>query len=495
MTIGKLIDDEGVVEPGQLAERIARAMSLFVASGIREGDAVALLLRNGRVFVEATMAAQNLGAYAVPVNWHFAAPEVEYVLRDCGASVLVGDIDLLADLRGAIPPTVAVFAAGCADGTDVFSSWEASLAAAEPSGLTPRPAVASMIYTSGTTGKPKGVRRLPMSAAQAAAVGDIRRTIYAHEPDMRALLSAPLYHSAPNFFGINTLRCGGTLILRRRFDAKDTLRLIDAEAISHMFMVPTMFVRLLALGEPARAGFSGRSLRWVLHAGAPCPPDVKSAMIDWWGPVLSEYYGSTELGPLTFCTSSEWLSHRGTVGRALEGVALTVRDTEGAPCADGVAGEICVEAMPQADFTYHGDEAKRRAVDTGAGLATGDIGYRNAQGYYFICDRRTDMIISGGVNIYPAEIEAALMGIGGIADTAVVGMPDAEFGEAVLAFVQLEPGAALGEAEIAGALRERIAGYKVPREIRFTDALPRDDSGKIFKRRLRDQIAMPAREG
>lgn len=490
--MGRLVDDEGVVEPEELADRVARAMSLFVEAGVGEGDAVALLLRNGRAFVEATMAAQNLGAYAVPINWHFAAPEVGYVLQDCGASVVVGDADLLTAVRDSIAEHVRVFAVGAGADAGGFACWTAALAGAEPSGLAPRPAVSSMIYTSGTTGKPKGVRRLAMSAEQAAAVGRIRRTIYSHEPGMRALLSAPLYHSAPNFFGINTLRCGGTLILRRRFDAQETLRLIDAEAVSHMFMVPTMFVRLLALPDAVRAGFSGRSLQWVLHAGAPCPPDVKSAMIAWWGPVLAEYYGSTELGPLTFCDAAEWLAHRGTVGRPLDGVGLSVRDADGAPCADGVAGEICVERTPQADFTYHGDDAKRRAVDMGAGLATGDIGYRDADGYIFICDRRTDMIISGGVNIYPAEIEAALMGIGGIADCAVVGMPDAEYGEAVLAFVQVEPGAALSAPAIAETLRARIAGYKVPREIRFADTLPRDDSGKIFKRRLREQVAVPA---
>lgn len=489
-----LLLEDGTEPLADLQHHVARAAGLFAAGGIREGDAVALLLRNGPAFLVATMAAQRLGAYAVPINWHFAPPEVAYVLADCGARILVGDADLLATISNRIAAGTQVFSV---DG-DVAGlrakQWDRALADAAALETEPRAAVQSMIYTSGTTGRPKGVRRFPPTREQASAQAAMRAQIYGHGPGMRALLAAPLYHSAPNFFALNILRSAGLLVLQRKFDAEATLRLIDEHRITHMFMVPSMFMRLLALPAAARDRFDLSSLRHVVHAGAPCPAGVKASMIDWWGPVLSEYYGSTELGPLTFCNAHEWLSHRGTVGRALDGVVLSVRDEAGSPCGPFGIGEIHVERSPQGDFTYHGNDEKRRAMETGAGLATGDLGYLDDAGHLYICDRLTDMVISGGVNIYPAEIEAALMEIDGVADCTVLGAPDPEFGEKLIAFVQPLPGLRPDPAALEAALRERIAGYKVPRDFRFSASLPRDDNGKIFKRILRAGLREETRD-
>jgi long-chain acyl-CoA synthetase len=470
-----------------LKRRVAQASGVLLGAGVREGASVALLLRNGPTFVEALMAAQAIGAYPVPINSHFARPEILYVLEDCGATVLISDDDLYVTLAAFVPRSLKVFTTGGGDrSARSHTSWDAAVRAAPAASFAERSPTASMFYTSGTTGKPKGVRRALPTPEKLTTMAGIRARLYGFELGMRALLAAPLYHSAPNYFAVETLRTGGFLALQDKFDPEDTLRAIQDLGITHSFMVPTMFVRLLALPQGIREKYDLSTLRFVLHAGAPCPPHVKAAMIKWWGPVLNEYYGSTELGPLTFATSEEWLSHRGTVGYPVDGVRLEVRDEEGSKCPAGVPGEIFVMATPHSEFTYQGDDAKRAEMENSGGLASGDIGYRDADGYVHICDRRIDMIISGGVNIYPAEIEAALLEINGVADCAVFGLPDPEFGERVVGFIRCEPACALSSDALAEALRSRIAGYKVPREFHFRPELPRDENGKIYKRKLRD---------
>lgn len=321
----------------------------------------------------------------------------------------------------------------------------------------------------------------------------MRERLYGLRAGMRGLLAAPLYHSAPNFFSLAAVRSNGLLVLESRFDAERTLQLVEEHRITHMFVVPTMFVRLLALPEAVRRKYDLSSLENVLHAGAPCAPDVKARMIDWWGPVIFEYYGSTEAGPLTFCGSDDWLAHRGTVGRPIEGVRLSIRGAAGKPCGAGEAGEICIDETFQPNFTYHKDAEKRRALEVDGVLGTGDVGYFDADGFLHICDRLSDMVISGGVNIYPAEIEAALITLPGVADCAVIGVPNAEFGESVAAFIQPAHGGPAPSAEdIRHALKGRIADYKIPRAFHFRAELPRDDSGKIFKRRLREELAREA---
>jgi long-chain acyl-CoA synthetase len=303
---------------------------------------------------------------------------------------------------------------------------------------------------------------------------------------VRALLPGPLYHSAPNSFGLRSGRLGGALVLMPRFDPEEFLRLIEAERIDTIFMVPTMFIRLLKLPEVVRQKYDTSSLRHVVHAAAPCPAEVKHAMIAWWGPVISEYYGSTESGALTFATPDDALKRPGTVGRILDGVELRFLGEDGEPLPQGKIGEIYSRVADNPDFTYHNKPEKRTEIERDGFITSGDVGFIDEDGYVFICDRKRDMVISGGVNIYPAEIEAALHTVPGVHDCAVFGIPDDEFGEALMAVVEPQAGVTLDVADIRAQLKTSLAGYKVPKHLEILKNLPREDSGKIFKRRLRD---------
>jgi long-chain acyl-CoA synthetase len=271
-----------------------------------------------------------------------------------------------------------------------------------------------------------------------------------------------------------------------RFDPEEFLRLVEVEKIDTVFMVPTMFIRLLKLPEQIRQKYNASSLRHVIHAAAPCPADVKRAMIQWWGPVIHEYYGSTESGALTFAASGDALQKPGTVGKILDGVELRFLDDHGEPLPQGEIGEIYSRAAGNPDFTYHNKPEKRAEIERDGFITSGDVGYIDGDGYVFIRDRKRDMVISGGVNIYPAEIEAALYAVPGVRDCAVFGIPDDEFGEAVMAVVEPQAGVTLDIASIRAQLKTSLADYKVPKHLEIQADLPREDSGKIFKRRLRD---------
>jgi long-chain acyl-CoA synthetase len=345
----------------------------------------------------------------------------------------------------------------------------------------------AMIYTSGTTGRPKGVRRTPANAAQMDALYAPIVTAFGMRPGIRTIIPAPLYHSAPNTYAALSVRLGAELILLMpRFEPEELLQLIETHRITHLQTVPTMFIRLLKLPADIREKYDVSSLEHVVHAAAPCPAEVKQAMIDWWGPVINEYYGATEIGSVVYCTSAEWMAHPGSVGRALPGVELRVLREDGQDCDVGEPGDVYARIIAGTDFTYHGDDAKRRNAERGGLISVGDIGYLDADGFLFLCDRRNDMVISGGVNIYPAEIESALVQLPAVADCAVFGIPDDEMGEALCACIQPAFDAVPDEAEIRAQLRGKVASYKVPKRIVFMEALPREDSGKIFKRRLRE---------
>ena len=310
--------------------------------------------------------------------------------------------------------------------------------------------------------------------------------IYGLKLNARALLPGPLYLSAPDSFGLRAGRLGGALVLMPRFDPEAFLKLVQDYRIDTIFMVPTMFVRLMKLPEEVRKSYDVSSLRHVIHAAAPCPADVKRAMIDWWGPVIHEFYGSTESGAVTFATPEDALRKPGTVGRIAPGAELRFIGDDGRQLPPGEIGEIYSRIASNPDFTYHNKSGKRAEIDRGGFITSGDVGYIDADGYVFICDRKRDMVISGGVNIYPAEIEAALLAIPGVHDCAVFGIPDAEFGEALMGIVEPQPGVTLDVASIRADLGKVLAGYKVPRHIEIGGNLPREDSGKIFKRKLRD---------
>jgi long-chain acyl-CoA synthetase len=468
--------------------------------GISPGDCVAILMRNDIAFVEATLAAMMLGAYAVPINWHFKTEEIAYILADCGAKVLIGHSDLLHRLG---PPVVSAMTTfwvltppeimsayrldpadlSPVDGAIEFASW---LEAQQPYLELPLPASESMIYTSGTTGRPKGVRRNAPTSEEQRKTDEWRALALGVKPGVRALLPGPLYHVSPNAFGIRAARLAELLVLMPRFDAETLLCLIEREKIDTIFMVPTMFARLLQLPAEARNRYDLSSLRHVVHAAAPCPSALKEKMIDWWGPVIFEFYGSTEAGVLTLATSQDALRKPSTVGRCIPGVDLRIYDDAGNILPPGGIGEIYGRCNGYADFTYHGQADKRAEVERDGLITSGDVGYLDDDGYLFICDRKRDMVISGGVNIYPTEIEAVLHSLPGVHDCAVFGIPDDEFGEALMAVVEPQPNASLDSAALRQAIGHHLANYKVPKRIEVRTGLPREDSGKIFKRRLRD---------
>ena len=494
----------------ELNRRIARAASGFASLGVEAGDGVALYLRNDFAFFEAGIGAGALGAYSVAVNWHYTIDEARYLFDDAAVKVLVIHADLLAPIRGAIPPGVTVLvvptppeiqqAYGLSDeacrvpsGAIDWNVWrDVFVPRTEPPAAIP----SAIIYTSGTTGRPKGVRRAALDPDQAAAVARMLAQSYGFteylDPaggkvmaDVVTAVVGPIYHSAPNAHANFSFRNGANVILTPRFDAEDLLRLIEARHITHLNMVPIMFNRLLKLPENVRRGYDLSSLRFVAHAAAPVSPPIKRAMIEWWGPVINEYYGSTEMGNVTFCTAGEWLSHPGTVGRVMPGAVVRVVDRDGADAPPGTPGEVIGRRPGMGDFTYQNDPAKRRAMEKQGLITPGDIGYFDRDGFLYLCDRANDMIISGGVNIYPAEIEAELHKMPEVADCAVFGIPDEDYGEAICAVVQPQPGTAPSETDVKAYLRQHVAGYKVPKRVEFAPDLPREDSGKIFKRKLR----------
>jgi long-chain acyl-CoA synthetase len=484
----------------EVADRAARIAGGLHKLGVGQGSSVCILMRNDIAFIETAFAAMRLGAYGVPVNWHFKPEEINYILRDSGTSVLIGHADMLHQLREAIPAGVTVLSMptppeilktyridplhlATPDFAIDFEPW---LARQVPYDGPAVPQPQNMIYTSGTTGNPKGVRREAPTPEQSAAAERMRGMIYGLKPGARALLPGPLYHSAPNSFGIRSGRLGGVLVIMPRFDPEEFLRLIEEQRIDTIFMVPTMFIRLMKLPEEVRRKYDMSSLRHIIHAAAPCPPDVKRAMIEWWGPVIYEFYGSTESGAVTFANSEDALNKPGTVGKTSPGAELRFIGEDGRELPQGEIGEIYSRIAANPDFTYHNKSEKRAEIERAGFITSGDVGYIDADGYVFICDRKRDMVISGGVNIYPAEIESVLHAVPGVHDCAVFGIPDAEFGEALMAVVEPQPGITLDVTDIRTRLKAQLADYKVPKHVEIRQNLPREDSGKIFKRRLRD---------
>ena len=492
--------DECEVARDALLLRARRAATGLAALGVTEGDAIALLLRNDFAFLEASQAAAMLGAYLVPLNWHGQSAEVRYVLDDCAPRVLIAHRDLRIKVQDAIPAGLSVIdvaaplqAGGLQNAATASADvrraatleWDSWLAGHPPWDHPPPATRSTMIYTSGTTGRPKGVRRQPAAPEQMTAMAAMFRHVYGTGPGIRSLVAGPLYHSSPNAFMRQALMQGDIFVMQSRFDPEATLAAIERHRITHAVMVPTMFVRLLKLPLEVRQRYDVSSLQWVTHTAAPCPVEVKQALIDWWGPVVVETYGSTEMGTATVCTSHDWLAHPGSVGRATPGTRFAFYDEQGRVVPEGGIGEIYARVSCYADFTYHNHDAKRREIERDGLISCGDVGYMK-DGFLYLCDRRADMVISGGVNIYPAEIESALVQAPQVRDCAVFGIPDEDLGEALMAAIELVPGAAMTADEVAAFLAPRLAKYKIPKRVEFHSALPREDSGKLFKRRLRD---------
>ena len=491
--------DERSVPRDEVLLRARRAATGFAHLGITEGDSVALLLRNDFAFFEVQQAAAAIGAYSVPLNWHGKPEEALYILGDAQPKVLVAHADLLVPLREQLPPGLQVLVVptppevqrryGIADAlaTPVAGdqAWQAWCEGFAPWEQPPKRSRATMIYTSGTTGHPKGGRRLPATPEQAQANVALIEQVYGLTPGVRGLVTGPLYHASPNAYGRQALMAAELLVLQSKFDPEETLALIERHRITNAVMVPTMFVRILRLPQAVRERYDLSSLRWVTHTGAPCPREVKQALMDWWGPIIYETYGGTETGTATLAMPQDWLAHPGSVGVPTPGTRMAFYGEDGRPVAPGEPGEIYVRVPAYADFTYLNHPEKRQRAERDGLISMGDVGYLK-DGRLYLCDRRSDMVISGGTNIYPAEIEMVLTQCPGVHDCAVFGIPDEDFGESLAAAVELQPGAALTVAQIQAYLGEHLAKYKVPRRIDFHPALPREDSGKIFKRRLRD---------
>jgi long-chain acyl-CoA synthetase len=469
------------------ANRLSRALR---AAGLAPGDAIALVCRNRPEFAEAHQAAARSGLRLTPVNWHLTGPEMAYIIADCDAKAIVAD----AAFADAVSEAVAgndVLRAKLAVGgpIDGFSSYADTVAGADPSPLDQPVLGRSMLYTSGTTGRPKGVDRQPQPLAQSALYQRIFASA-ARTPDDVELCTGPLYHAAPLSFSLAVpLLYGMTVVLMDGWDAAQTLRLIEAHRVTHMHVVPTMFHRLLSLPQDVRTRHDLSSLRFVLHGAAPCPVDVKQRAIEWLGPVIFEYYAATEGGG-TFVDSNEWLTKPGTVGKPVEPDLIRIYDDNGEPLPTDEVGTVYIKAAAS-PFRYYKDDAKTKSAYLGDYFTLGDHGYLDDDGFLFLTGRIAELIISGGVNIYPAEVDAVLLTHPAVGDVGTIGVPDVDWGERVVAVVEPKAGVA-GTPELAAELiewcRASLAHFKCPRVVEFVAELPRHDNGKLYRRRLREMF-------
>ena len=493
-----------VVEPGgatrtyaELEARSNQVAHLLRDRGLQVGDAVAVLLENRVEFFEVTVAAMRMGLLVTPINWHLAPDEAAYIIRDSEASALVASAALAPVLDHVLAsgeegaPSVRLAVGGAVDG---FDDYESALAAQPTTPVDDQCEGTWMLYSSGTTGRPKGIKPGSVGGELGAptSFSALVAGLYGFGEDKVYLSPAPLYHAAPAGWTNAVHRLGGTAVVMDRFDPLTTLELIERHGVTHVQFVPTHLVRLLKLPEQERARFDLSSLECVVHAAAPCPPEVKRAALDWLGPIVHEYYSGSEGAGFCAIGPEEWLAHPGSVGRSLLGTAH-VTDADGTELDTGEVGQIWFESGQS--FTYHGDAEKTKAAHNDRGWATlGDMGYLDDEGYLYLTDRVSNMIISGGVNIYPREIEDVLILHPAVADVAVVGVADPDMGESVRAVVQLAgdvpADADLEEALIAFA-RERLSSFKCPRSVVVVDELPRLATGKLAKRLLPAEALAP----
>ena len=481
--------DGPTITYGELFERSQRVAALLHEAGLRRGDGVALVLPNRPEFFEITWGCQLSGLYYSAVNTHFTPDEVAYVIDDSEAKAVFIDASM-AELGDRIAEGSGVDLRVCIGG--VLPGWRSYEEALVGSGVAPVISDGSeMLYSSGTTGRPKAVRRpLPEDGEGSWAQKVLEYSLaqrYDMTPDSVYLSPAPLYHAAGVNYTMAVHRVGAASILMGKFDAEAVLRLISEHRVTHAQFVPTMFVRMLKLPDAVREKYDVSSLRCVIHAAAPCPVDVKHAMMEWFGPIIHEYYGGTEGFAGTIISPEEWLAHPGSVGKPFSLVHVVGED--GAELPAGESGELFFEGGPA--FEYFKDPAKTASVSNDRGWRSlGDMGYVDEDGYLYLTDRSTFMIVSGGVNIYPQEAENLLVMHPKLVDAAVFGVPNDEFGEEVKAVVQPVDGVPVGpelEAELIEYCRANLAGYKCPRTVEFDAELPRDPNGKLYKRRIRER--------
>ncbi len=485
-----LIVDERVVSYGELYAASQRVAAVLHDAGLRRGDGVALILPNRPEFFEITWGCQLSGLYYTAVNTHFTPDEVAYVIEDSDAKAVFVDSSM-ADLAAHVRAVNSGVGVHIAVGGEL-PGWQPYADALAAAGDAPPPADGSeMLYSSGTTGRPKAVRRpLPAdgNGSWAQSVLELALSHHYRMDQSNVYLSpAPMYHAAGVNYTMAVHRVGAAVIIMGRFDAESVLRLIETHRVTHAQFVPTMFVRMLKLPNAVREKYDVSSLRCVIHAAAPCPVDVKREMMDWFGPIIYEYYGGTEGFAGTTIGPQDWLAHPGSVGIPMAPVHVVGEDGEELPV--GESGELYFEGGP--DFEYFKDPVKTASVSNDRGWRSlGDMGYVDKDGYMYLTDRSTFMIVSGGVNIYPQETENLLIMHPKLVDAAVFGVPNDEYGEEVKAVVQPADGVTPGpglEAELIEYCRTHLAGYKCPRTIEFDPELPRDPNGKLYKRRIRER--------
>jgi long-chain acyl-CoA synthetase len=479
----------------ELDEESNRLAHLLRAEGLRPGDHIAFMLENHRSFLAIAWAAQRSGLYYTAISSRLQADELAYIIGNCGAKVFLSSARLAEVAVAVSESTPGVALRLMLDGTAPgFASYEKRIAAHPAAPIEDECEGADMLYSSGTTGRPKGVKP-ELTLAPVGTPNKLYQLVsFLFQPDGDAvyLSPAPLYHAAPLRYCLTFHRFGSTVVVMDRFDAEEALRAIERHGVTHSQWVPTMFIRMLKLPERTRAAHDVSSLRYAIHAAAPCPVEVKQRMIEWWGPVLHEYYAGTEGNGFVYADSAAWLAHPGTVGRPLLG-EIHVLDEAGEELPTGRTGVVYFANGPE--FEYHDDPDKTASSrdPLGRGWTTlGDVGYVDEEGFLYLTDRLSYMIISGGVNIYPQEAENVLAVHPKVADVAVIGVPDAEMGESVKAVVQPMDPAEAGpdlERELIEYCREHLAHYKCPRSVDFRAELPRHPTGKLYKRLLKDEYA------
>jgi long-chain acyl-CoA synthetase len=487
------IDPAGTaVTFGQLGRRVNQVSRALRAHGIDAGDVVAAVVRNGPEYLELMLAAGQVGVIVVPVNWHLTVPEILYIVADSGAGLVVAADDQARELPLDDLPARRYVIGGEVPGWRPY----AELGAAEPDSAPPdRQAGGMMLYTSGTTGHPKGVHNtLPRSDpdTMAGLFAGIPGGYGITSTEGVHLVCSPMYHAAPGGHALGFLHAGHTIVIQPRFEPEDMLAAVERHRVTTVHMVPTHFHRLLRLPGDVRARYDVSSLQAVIHAGAPCPVPIKKQMLDWLGPIVWEYLGSTE-GSVSRVSPQQWLDRPGSVGRPLPGLTVQILGPDGGELPAGEPGTIYFGYPSRAPtFEYHHDPQKTAASRRGNLVTAGDFGYFDADGYLYLLDRRTDLIISGGVNVYPAEIEQNLITHPAVLDVAVIGVPDPDWGQRVVAVIQPAPGVAADDelaAELLEHCRKELASFKCPRRFEFVTDFPRTESGKVQRRVLRDAYA------
>ncbi|MGI9602609.1 MAG: acyl-CoA synthetase [Acidimicrobiales bacterium] len=479
----------------ELDEEANRLSHVFAEMGLQPGDHVAFCLENHPQFLAVCWGAHYAGLIYTAMSSRLTTEEMEYIIDNCGARVFITSpykADQAAELRDKMPGVeMRLMIGGVIDGYD---SYEDTLAAASPDPLPDRVAGFDMLYSSGTTGRPKGVlptaEPQPLDAASTSVAG-LAQMLFGANPDDVYLSPAPLYHAAPLRFCMGMQVVGGTVVVMERFDPEEYLAAVEKYRATFSQVVPTMFVRMLKLSDEVKAAHDVSSLRAVVHAAAPCPVPVKEQIIEWWGPIVHEYYAGTEGNGFVYCNSEGWLGHKGSVGQALLGT-IHIVDEDGNEVPVGEEGTIYFEGGEE--FEYHGDAEKTAGSRLGNGWSTlGDVGKLDEDGFLYLTDRKAYMIISGGVNIYPQEAENVLTMHPAVADVAVIGVPNDDFGEEVKAVVQPvqmpadDEAAAVLARELVAYCKEHLADVKCPRSVDFRDELPRHPTGKLYKRLLKDE--------